>query len=170
MPTFNEIAARRHSARVYDPSPVDPLALETVLEAARLAPTAANRQAFQIIVVKDRHQRRAVADSYEHTWLLSAPVLLVVTADPDQAWVRSDGMNYAMVDAAIAMDHLTLSAADLGLGTCWIAAFDPDILRRALGLPARVQPVAFTPLGHPLDHPSPKKRKPLGELVRHDRW
>jgi nitroreductase len=71
------------------------------------------------------------------------------------------------VDTTIAMDHLILAAADLGLGTCWIAAFDPAAAREILGLPAHVEPVAFTPLGYPADEWKPKKRKSLADLVRY---
>jgi nitroreductase len=81
-----------------------------------------------------------------------------------------DGKNYADVDATIAMDHLILAAADLGLGTCWIAAFDPKAAREVLGLPDDVEPLAFTPLGYPADNWRPKKRKSLAEIVRHEKW
>jgi len=89
---------------------------------------------------------------------------------PEQAWSRRDGVNYAVVDAAIAMDHLILAAADLGLGTCWIAAFDPTAAREVLQLPAEVEPIAFTPLGYPADTPGAKKRKPVADLVRKETW
>jgi nitroreductase len=89
---------------------------------------------------------------------------------PEQNWVRRDNKNYNDVDVAIVMDHLTLAAADLGLGTCWIGAFDPEAAREVLGLPDHIEPVAFTPLGYPADSPRPKTRKPLHELVRYERW
>ncbi|HEY89460.1 MAG TPA: nitroreductase, partial [Thermoflexia bacterium] len=83
---------------------------------------------------------------------------------------RSDGKCYLDVDAAIAMDHLILAATEQGLGTCWIAAFDPDAAREVLGLPADVEPIVFTPLGYPaVEHPHPQ-RKTLAELVRYERW
>jgi nitroreductase len=68
------------------------------------------------------------------------------------------------------MDHLILAAANLGLGTCWVGAFDPDAAREVLDLPDTVEPIAFTPLGHPADGPKPKKRKPLSDLVRYESW
>jgi nitroreductase len=81
-----------------------------------------------------------------------------------------DRKNYSEVDVTIAMDHLILAATDLGLGTCWIAAFDPAAAREVLGLPDGVEPIAFTPLGYPADQPKPKKRKSLSELVRYEKW
>ena len=70
----------------------------------------------------------------------------------------------------IAMDHLILAAASLGLGTCWIGAFNPDSAREILGLPDNVEPIAFTPLGYPADRPGRKSRKSLNEIVRYERW
>jgi nitroreductase len=90
---------------------------------------------------------------------------------PAQGWVRgTDSVNYTTVDVTIAMDHLILAATDLGLGTCWIAAFDAAAARQVFGLPEGVEPIALTPLGYPADLPGPKERKPLAELVRYERW
>jgi nitroreductase len=74
------------------------------------------------------------------------------------------------VDVAIAMDHLILAATDVGLGTCWIAAFDPAVAREVLGLPNSVEPIAFTPLGYADNQLGPKRRKTLTEIVKHERW
>jgi nitroreductase len=74
------------------------------------------------------------------------------------------------VDVAIAMDHLVLAATDLGLGTCWIAAFDPQAAREVLKLPDNVEPIAFTPLGYPDDQPKDKRRTAVDELVRYEQW
>jgi nitroreductase len=84
--------------------------------------------------------------------------------------VRQDGRNYALVDAAIVMDHLILAAADQGLGTCWIANFNAEEARRMLRIPDAVDPVAFTPLGFPADKPKPKERKPLDAIVYSECW
>lgn len=107
---------------------------------------------------------------YSRDWFSQGPLVIGICALPAAAWVRRDGKNYADVDATIAMDHLILAAADLGLGTCWVAAFDPVAAREILSLPDGVEPIAFTPLGYPADQPKPKDRKPLAELVRYERW
>lgn len=108
---------------------------------------------------------------YGRDWFLQAPLVLGVCAVPSEAWVRkTDGWNAGEVDATIVMSHIVLAAAEEGLGTCWIAAFDPAAARDVFGLPAEVIPSAFTPLGYAADFPSPKKRRPLDELVRRDRW
>jgi nitroreductase len=107
---------------------------------------------------------------YQRAWFTQAPVIICACAIPAQGWVRVDGKVYTDVDVAIAMDHLILAATDLGLGTCWIADFDPDAAREILRLPEGVEPIAFTPLGYPEGQQPAKKRRPLSDLVRYERW
>jgi nitroreductase len=168
---FQELIRARYSVRAYKPDPVEEDKLARVLEAARLAPTAANRQAFRVIVLPTKGREAEFRRVYGRDWFTQAPLVLAVCALPAESWVRkADGWNAAEVDATIAMTHIVLAAAEEGLGTCWIAAFDPGAARDVLGLPADVVPAAFTPLGYPADTPAPKKRRPLADLVRKDRW
>jgi nitroreductase len=167
---FIELARKRYSARSYRPDPVDDDKLQLVLEAARLAPTAANRQPFRLIVVPTRNRESELLRIYKRPWFVQAPVVICICTVPNEAWVRSDGKNYSDVDAAIVMDHLVLAAADLGLGTCWIGAFDPVAAREVLGIPEQASPIAFTPLGYPADQPPAKKRKNLDDIVKYDHW
>jgi nitroreductase len=167
---FLELVRQRGSIRAYDPSPVPEKDLIKVLEAGRMAPSAANYQPWHFIVVKDAAARSALREAYGKEWFWRAPVILVVCVEPRKGWTRMDGKNYATVDGAIAMDHMTLCAADLGLGTCWIAAFDPAKARAILGLPEGIDPLVMTPLGRPAAPPPPKKRKSLSEIVHYERW
>ncbi len=168
---FQELIRARYSVRAYKPDPVEEDKLARVLEAARLAPTAANRQAFRVIVLPTKGRETELRRVYGRDWFTQAPLVLAVCALPAEGWVRkADGWNAAEVDATIAMDHLILAAAEEGLGTCWIAAFDPTAAREVLGLPVDVVPVAFTPLGYPADTAVSKKRRPITELIRRDRW
>jgi nitroreductase len=167
---FTDLVQQRYSVRAYDSTPVEDAKLQQVLEAARLAPTAANRQSFQLILVHTAGRQDELRQIYDRDWFVQAPLVICACGQPEQNWVRRDGKNYNDVDVAIVMDHLILAAADLGLGTCWIGAFDPDAARRVLGLPQGVEPIAFTPLGYPADQPKGKKRKPLSDLVRYERW
>jgi nitroreductase len=168
---FQKLIRARYSVRAYRTDPVEDTKLGQVLEAAQLAPTADNRQPFQLVVLKTAGRERELRRIYDKSWFVQAPLIIAACGLPSQNWVRKqDGKNLNDVDVAIVMDHLILAAADLGLGTCWIAAFDPAAARDILGLPADVEPVAFTPLGYPADQPRPKKRKSLGELVRYERW
>ena len=167
---FIELARKRYSVRSYKPEPVEDDKLQLVLEAARLAPTAANRQAFRLIVVPTKGRESELLRIYSRPWFVQAPVVICICAIPDEAWVRMDGKNYGDVDAAIVMDHLVLAAADLGLGTCWIGAFDSAAAREVLGIPEQVSPIAFTPLGYPADQLRAKTRKNLDDLVTYNHW
>jgi len=167
---FFELIKKRYSVRGYQSKPVEEEKLQKVLEAANLAPTAANRQPFKLIVIHTKGKESELKRIYHRDWFSQAPIVIGVCAVPSKGWSRKDGKNYSDVDATIAMDHLILAAADLGLGTCWVAAFDPDAARKILGLPDDVEPVAFTPLGYPADEWKAKKRKTLSELVRYEKW
>ncbi len=167
---FSDLIQRRYSVRAYLPDPVEEEKLTQLLEAARLAPTAANRQPFQLILIHTAGREEELKRIYAPDWFTQPPLVICICALPQAAWSRHDGKNYADVDASIVMDHLILAAADLGLGTCWIGAFDVRAARATLRLPDDVEPLAFTPLGYPADGLRPKKRRALAELVRHERW
>lgn len=160
-----EVIAQRYSSRAYKPDPLEQEKLELILEAARLAPTAANRQAFRLVVIRTEGREAELKTMYNRDWFVQAPLILGVCAIPDQTWVRRDGKNYSDVDVSIVMDHIVLAAASLGLGTCWIGAFQLDTARRVLGLDETLEPVAFTPLGYAADAPPVKSRKALEDLV-----
>ena len=166
--SFLELARKRYSVRAYRPDPVEDEKLQKVLEAAHLAPTAANRQPFQLIVIHTTGREEELGRIYTRSWFVQAPIVICACGISSQSWVRGDGKSYCDVDVAIAMDHLTLAAADLGLGTCWIGAYDPVAAREILGLPDEVEPIAFTPLGYPDDQPKEKTRKSIDELVKYE--
>ena len=164
---FLELAEKRYSVRAYKSTPVEYEKLQKVLEAARMAPTADNRQPFQLIIVPTKGREEELLRIYSKPWFIEAPVIICICAIPAESWVRKDGKNYCGVDAAIVMDHLILAATDLGLGTCWVGAFNPDEARKVLKIPDDMEPIAFTPLGYPNDQPGDIIRKPIEELVRY---
>ena len=167
---FLELARKRYSVRAYKSDPVEADKLHEVLEAARLAPTACNLQPFQLIVIHTKGKEADLKKIYSQSWFTQGPLIICACSVPVESWRRRDGKNYCDVDATIAMDHLILAAANLGLGTCWVGAFNPDAAREVLALPDGVEPIAFTPLGYPADSLKPKNRKSLNELVRYERW
>ena len=168
---FSKLIEERCSVRAYKPDSVEEEKLQQVLDAARLAPTACNLQAFQIIVIHTQGREAELNRIYRQSWFTDAPLVICICALPKETWVRgSDGKNFSDVDASIVMDHLILAAANAGLGTCWIGAFDPDAAREVLALPTEAEPIAFTPLGYAASQPGPKRRKPLPDLVRYEHW
>jgi nitroreductase len=117
------LIAARYSVRAYRPNPVENEKLQAILEAARLAPTAANRQPFQLIVMHTAGREDEIGRIYRRPWFTQAPLVIAICAISSQAWVReSDRFNARLIDAAIVADHLILAAANLGLDTCWVAA------------------------------------------------
>ncbi len=169
---FIELAKQRVSIRSYTKKPVSKAMLNDVLEAGRLAPTACNYQPFQFVVVQEKENLAALAEGYPAPWFAEAPVVIAICTRPSNAWKRTkhDDKNYADVDGAIAADHMTLAAAELGLGTCWVGAFDPRIIRKALGIPRNMVPLILLTLGHPNEKGRKKIRKPMDKLVRYETW
>lgn len=167
---YEDLIRARYSVRAYKTAPVEDDKLNRVLEAARLAPTAANRQPFQLIVIHTHGKQEELRRIYHRDWFSQAPILICACGVPRYSWVRFDQRRYLDVDVAIAMDHLILAAANLGLGTCWVAAFNVGAARELLKLPDEVEPLVFTPLGYPDAQPEPKERKPLSDLVRYEHW
>jgi nitroreductase len=167
---YQKLIRIRRSIRGYRSDPVLEDVLQRVLDAARVAPTAANRQPFQLIVVTDSSTRSRLKGVYDRDWFWTAPVIIVGCAEVTKAWQRADGFNAAEVDLGIVMDHLILAATDEGLGTCWVCHFDEARLKQILGIPDEVRVVALTPLGFPAAEPRPFQRKPLDDLVRREHW
>ncbi len=171
---FNALIRSRESIRSYDPArPVPEDILKRILEAGRLSLSAANRQPWKFLLISSPVMLEKVKACYGREWFHDAPHVLVVVGLRDQAWKRSyDGYNSVETDAAIAMTHIILAAENEGVGACWIAAYDPVILKEALKeiLGTGDDKVIFgiTPLGYPRPHfrkSGIKKRKESGEVV-----
>ncbi|NTU59268.1 MAG: nitroreductase [Chlorobiaceae bacterium] len=166
---MHELVASRKSVRGYVPDlPVPHDTLERILDAGRLAPSAKNLQPWKFVLVSSPGMLSKIRTCYARDWFRQAPHVLIVTGDREAAWVRpSDGWNSLETDLAIAMDHLVLAAHAEGVGTCWISAFDPIMLREALGLKPTEEVFAITPLGFasPNAETRPKTRKPIEEVT-----
>ncbi len=165
---FQDLIRKRYSVRSYQSKPVEEEKLNILLNAARLAPTAANKQPFRLIVVKTEGKTEEMKRIYHAEWFSQAPLVICACAVKSESWTRRDGRNYVEVDTTIAMDHLILAATELGLGTCWIAAFDAQAAREVLKIPENMDPLLFTPLGYPADKAGVKSRKELDELVYYE--
>ncbi|MHC4480929.1 MAG: nitroreductase family protein [Planctomycetota bacterium] len=165
-----EAIRQRRSIRAYADREVEEEKLQQVLEAARLAPSAGNRQEWKFVVVRDAALRQQlVAAAHDQQFVGQAPVVIAACA-VEHEHVMSCGHPSHLVDVAIAIDHMTLAARGLGLGTCWIGAFDQRKVRDILDIPDSVQVIELLPLGYPTEWPGPKTRKLLEEVVCYDRW
>ena len=175
---FMDVITERKSVRGYADKPVEEDKLSKVLDAARLAPSWANKQCCRYIVVKEKTKIQELAGRF--SWLKQAPVIIVACADPKDSGDRN-GMNYYLVDVGISMQQLVLAATALELGTCWIGAFDEASVKNVLGVPENIKVVAMTPLGYPAKKEGigskliktaigAGKRKPLEEIIHHEKW
>ncbi len=171
MDLMDAIKTRR-SVRKFKETPVPEGLLKDVLNAARLAPSADNAQPWRAIVVMDEQLKlKLVAASYGQKFIAQAPVVVVVCGIPDEAFPTIGGyMNAHVIDVAIAVDHITLAAHALGLGTCWIGWFKEDKVRELLNIPEDVRVVALIPIGYPDESPERTPRKNLEDLVMYDRY
>jgi nitroreductase len=160
-----ELMRRRCSVRDFTDQPVTREDLLRVLEAARIAPSACNNQPWRFVVVDEPALKLRISER----WGARAPVLIVACGDHGASWKRFDGKDHCDLDLAIAIDHMTLAAAELGLGTCWVCWFDAKAVAEVLGLPEGLEPVALLPLGHPKLLASPQRhgeqRKALEAIV-----
>ncbi|NLL13006.1 MAG: nitroreductase [Fibrobacter sp.] len=162
---FLELVRKRHSVRDFLDKPVDQTVLLSVLEAGRLAPSACNFQPWVFIVIQKMEGREKLRTVNDRPWFLSAPVILAVCCDRSVSWKRKDGKDFGDIDIAIALDHITLAAAEKDLGTCWIGSFNASEARKVLRLPTYIEPVAFTPIGYPASSSFNKVRKSLPEIL-----
>jgi nitroreductase len=147
---FYDVIRTRRSVRRYSDRDVPGEVLERVLDAARLAPSANNKQPWRYIIVREQPRREEIARiAANQTFIAQAPVVIVLCAQQyvdHNSWI---GENMYLVDATISMDHLVLAARNEGLGTCWIGAFDRKGVEEMFGLPGDVHPIVLTPLGYP---------------------
>jgi len=164
LDTIEAILSRR-SVRKYQSKAVNPDDLNTIVEAGRQAPSAANRQPWHFVVVKNADQRRKLAEACSgQTWLAEAGVIVAGVGRPavSEKWYP--------VDVAIAMENMILAATALGYGTCWIGAFDQDRVKEVLELPEEMSVVALTPIGVPDDKPEARPRQPLAQFASLERY
>ena len=159
MESFHELISARFSVRNYKNQAVEREKILEVLDAARLAPSAVNFQPWQFIVALENETLRHIYAAYPRKWIESAPVVILALLDRQKSWKRSDGKDFGDIDVAIAIDHMTLQATELGLGTCWVCNFSKEIISASFNLPDHLEPVALIPLGYPDVEPPVKKRK-----------
>jgi nitroreductase len=154
---FESLVKERCSIRSFKPQPVESDKLAVILEAGRVAPTACNYQPQRIKVASSPEDLARIDKCSPCRF--GAPLVLVACYDADVSAKRSsiDGKELGELDASIVTTHLMLAAASLGLGSCWVAHFDPDALSKEFGLPKNIVPIALLPIGHPADDAKPAK-------------
>ena len=157
MSEFLKLASERYSVRDFSSKPVEEEKIGTILEAAKVAPTAVNYQPQKLYVVRSQEALSKLGGLRQ---LFGAPLAIIVCYDRTLSWKNSrNGMHDSGdVDAAIVTTHMMLQAWELGIGSCWIGAFSPDDVRAAFSMPENEQPVAILALGYPSEACRPSER------------
>ena len=169
MNVFEAIQSR-YSVRRYAPRDVEEEKIERLMDAARLAPSANNRQEWRFVIVKDPSTRQALMTAAANQKFVGeAPVVIACCAVTDNHLMRCGQLCYP-IDVSIAIDHITLQAVEEGLGTCWIGAFYEDQVKQILDIPEDVRVVELLTLGYPADEPKEKNRLSLETIVMRERW
>jgi len=162
--------SQRSSVRAYKATDVEEDKLKKVLEAGRLSPSASNRQDWKFIVVRNKETKKKLAKAaFGQSFIGEAPVVIVACGTESKAMLAC-GQPMHTVDVSIACAYMILQAYELGLGTCWIGAFEEDEAKKILNIPEHVRVVAMTPLGYPNQSPSPKSRKSLDQIVCYEKY
>jgi nitroreductase len=168
---FWQVVESRHSVRSYDPNVDVPQEMvEKLLAAALRAPTGGNRQPWHFYVVRDRALREGLmAAAYGQKFIGQAPVVIVVCTDAGKSAARYGDRGrelYCLQDTAAAVEHILLGAVALGLGSCWVGAFDEAAAAAALNLPEKHRPVAILPIGQPArENAGQSPREPMEKVV-----
>jgi nitroreductase len=163
MDVFEAIKGRR-SIRAYSSKEVEDDKLKKVLDAGRLAPSAANMQDWKFIVVKDESTRKKLAQAAGGQKFVGTAPVVLVGCGTAQKEMTCDQFTYP-IDVSIALSFMFLEAHELGLGTCWLGNFYENEVKKVLNIPEHIRVVAMTPLGYPSEEPEPRPRKELNEFA-----
>jgi len=171
MDVLEAIKGRR-SIRAYKNEEVPAQIVQKLIEAACWAPSAGNIQPWEFIIVRKREIKRRLAEAaLGQTFIEEAPVVIVVCANENRI-VQRYGIRgkelYCVQDTAAAVQNIHLAAYSLGLGTCWVGAFDEEEARKILETPREIRPVAVVPVGHPAESPTAPNRRPQNEIVHYE--
>jgi nitroreductase len=160
-----EIIRTRRSVRKYRPETIPNEKLRIIFEAARLAPSAGNRQPWRFVVVRATDRKESLAEAAnDQTFLKDAAAIVVAVGDAKVSarWHEKDTM--------IALEHMVLAATSLGYGTCWIGAFNEEVVKKLLKIPEKMKVVALLPIGVPGETPIATPRRNLSEIFFKEEW
>ncbi len=171
MNVFDAIS-QRYSVRSYQDRIVEKEKIESIFSAVRLAPSAKNMQEWRFVVVRDKELLARLGEEGGQALLKKSPLIIAACAEESKYTMRGGELAYP-IDLAIAIDHLTLAATAMGLGTCWVGSFDAPAVKEILKIPPEIPLVSLICLGYPAEDSKPrlpKPRKPITEILLEDSW
>ena len=164
-----DVIRKRYSCRSYQDKSIEQDKLDCILEAARLAPSARNTQDWRFVVVIDKAIKSRVAATTNRPEVFEkAGVIIAACSNSDE--IMRCGQAIGPIDVSIALEHISLQTADLGLGTCWIGSFDAGKVRQILEIPEDVAIIELMTIGYPADSKPESKREPIEKIVCYDTW
>ena len=170
--TVLDVIRERGSVRRYEDRSIPEDVLGQVLEAARLAQSAANRQPWEFVVIQKRDMKKKLA-SVSEMFVGEAAVAIVCVAHPENCG-HVGSLDSFLVDVAIAVENMALVSWELGLGSCWIGAYDEDKVKQLLEIPESLRVVSLLSLGYPAEKPASQairqRRKPLAQIIHYERY
>ncbi|MBZ2166677.1 nitroreductase family protein [Methanobacterium spitsbergense] len=166
----NKAIEVRRSIRKYKKIDIEEDKLDKILESARIAPSAANRQQWKFVVVKDPNIRKKLVDAcHGQVFVGEAPVVIAACSTESDQKMPCGQYAYT-VDLSIALSFMILQATELELGTCWLGAFNEDNVKNILNIPDNIRVVGVITIGYPDEKPDPRPRKTMGEIVSNNGW
>lgn len=173
METYECIRTRR-SIRKYLEKPIPRDLIVQVLDAGRLAPSAGNLQNWKFILVIDEEKKEKIAEAcIKQLWVAQAPLCIVIVAEPKASeryyGTRGDRL-YSVQNCAAAVQNMLLMAHNIGLGACWVGAFDEGMVARALKVPEEVRVQAVVTLGYPAEKVTEPAKFPLENVTYFNKW
>ncbi|MFQ6036160.1 MAG: nitroreductase family protein [Sedimentisphaerales bacterium] len=167
--TVLEAIRKRYSCRAYQDKPIEQEKLDSIFEAARLAPSAKNLQDWRFVVVTDKETKRRLAEAANNQRFLADAGAIIIACSNSSEVMRC-GQAVGPIDVAIALEHIALQATDLGLATCWIGSFYTDKVRRILAIPDDIAIIELMAVGYPADSIKEPRRKPIDKILCFERW
>ena len=167
--TVLEAIRQRYSCRAYQDKAIEQEKLDSIFEAARLAPSAKNTQDWRFVVVVDKETKRRVAETTNRPEVFQkAGAIIAACSNSDE--VMRCGQAIGPIDVAIALEHIALQATEFGLATCWIGSFYTDKVRAILGIPADIAIIELMAIGYPADSKKEPQREPIEKIFCYDKW
>ena len=169
--TVFEAIKGRFSVRSYQTKPLSDSDLHTILEAARLSPSAKNLQDWRFIIVRDESMRKMLVNAAKGQQFVAAAPVVIVCCGVGTNYIMACGQHSYYIDVSIAMENMALVAYELGLGTCWLGSFYEDQVKILLNIPKEdVRVVGLLTAGYPAVQGRAKNRKALEDIIRYEKW
>lgn len=159
-----EAIKKRRSVRDYREREIPENVLREIMQAGRLAPSARNQQAWKFIVIQDENIKEKIMEACRNRSFVGQAPVVIAGCATNTSHIMPNGVPSYPVDLAIALDHISLQAADLGLGTCWIGGFEQEKMKEILHIPENVTVVCLMTLGYPKEEGFRGGRKPLEDI------